>query len=80
MEKAIVLGSKDKTINTKIFREVLYEESDNIQYNKESWYRIKQKIRENNIDTVMGSKDNICLLYTSPSPRDRPVPRLPSSA
>lgn len=49
-------------MSTKIFREVLYEESNNIQYNKESWYRIKQKIRENNIDTVMGSKDNINII------------------
>ena len=26
------------------------------------------------------NKDNICLLYTSPSPRDRSLSRMPSSA
>ena len=26
------------------------------------------------------SKDGVCLLYTSPSPRDRSLPRMPSSA
>ena len=29
---------------------------------------------------VLGEDDNSCLLYTSPSPRDRSVSRMPSSA
>ena len=29
---------------------------------------------------IMGQKNNICLLYTSPSPRDRTRSRMPSSA
>ena len=40
---------------------------------------------EANLDEIMGevnkrSIDNICLLYTSPSPRDRQKCRMPSSA
>ena len=30
--------------------------------------------------TSMGNKFNICLLYTSPSPRDATLSRMPSSA
>ena len=30
--------------------------------------------------TVHGQLSNFCLLYTSPSPRDRTRPRMPSSA
>ena len=32
------------------------------------------------ITTRRGVEDNICLLYTSPSPRDRQKSRMPSSA
>ena len=32
-----------------------------------------------NLETLIGD-DNICLLYTSPSPRDRQKSRMPSSA
>ena len=32
------------------------------------------------IEKVKGSKYNVCLLYTSPSPRDRTRSRMPSSA
>ena len=31
-------------------------------------------------DVVVGDDCNICLLYTSPSPRDRQKSRMPSSA
>ena len=31
-------------------------------------------------DIVLTNKDRICLLYTSPSPRDRTRSRMPSSA
>ena len=31
-------------------------------------------------DEVLGALNNICLLYTSPSPRDRTRSRMPSSA
>ncbi len=44
--------------------------------------RVVQR-RENKLDAFILSilKDaGCCLLYTSPSPRDRPEPRLPSSA
>ena len=32
------------------------------------------------LDYVFDSLDNLCLLYTSPSPRDRQKSRMPSSA
>ena len=32
------------------------------------------------MDAVLGSMDGSCLLYTSPSPRDRQKSRMPSSA
>ena len=37
-------------------------------------------IVEVNANTVMRSFDYLCLLYTSPSPRDRSLSRMPSSA
>ena len=33
-----------------------------------------------NLSTMMKNKDKACLLYTSPSPRDRQKSRMPSSA
>ena len=39
-------------------------------------YRLKKLVRE----TEAGSPANICLLYTSPSPRDKRQSRMPSSA
>ena len=35
---------------------------------------------ENHPDLVFTANSGICLLYTSPSPRDRTRPRMPSSA
>ena len=32
------------------------------------------------VDDVLSGKNNICLLYTSPSPRDATLSRMPSSA
>ena len=38
----------------------------------------KREEKESNLEGLM--KFNICLLYTSPSPRDRQKSRMPSSA
>ena len=43
--------------------------------NELSVVKIDEKIRNN-----FGDLDSICLLYTSPSPRDRQKSRMPSSA
>ena len=48
-------------------------------------YEILQKIAFNHNENVThikphGALNNICLLYTSPSPRDRLLSRMPSSA
>jgi ATP-dependent RNA helicase DeaD len=37
-------------------------------------------IQEKAIPLVLEGKDIVCLLYTSPSPRDRQKSRMPSSA
>ena len=42
-----------------------------------------KEIKNNNVDLIInlqGDMPNICLLYTSPSPRDRQKSRMPSSA
>ena len=40
----------------------------------------KSENLENKIDSVSKDLNEICLLYTSPSPRDRQKSRMPSSA
>ena len=42
--------------------------------------RVQQWIFERAMDIYKGKKIDICLLYTSPSPRDRQKSRMPSSA
>ena len=46
--------------------------------------KLRSQIRFENIDQlscqIKKDKDNACLLYTSPSPRDKTVSRMPSSA
>jgi len=46
------------------------------------WYKeLNELIDEINIPIILvGNKDDFCLLYTSPSPRDRTRSRMPSSA
>ena len=41
---------------------------------------ISGKIRKHYIRILPGDKVTVCLLYTSPSPRDRTRSRMPSSA
>ena len=54
---------------------------DEIQ-NIEGWEKFcRRAVEKENIDVfVAGSSSKICLLYTSPSPRDVSTPRMPSSA
>ena len=49
--------------------------SDNAFFNRDEIYKEFEKIA----DEVNG-KFNVCLLYTSPSPRDLVISRMPSSA
>ena len=39
-----------------------------------------QEDKEKKMENIIEDKDRICLLYTSPSPRDRTRSRMPSSA
>ena len=41
---------------------------------------LKQRSKANNSKTIHSTHQEICLLYTSPSPRDRTRSRMPSSA
>ena len=41
---------------------------------------ISGKMRKNYIRILTGDKVKVCLLYTSPSPRDGRISRMPSSA
>ena len=56
-----------------------YSYSNNELYEKIDLFgEVLEKIKKDYVDDVNESK--ICLLYTSPSPRDRQKSRMPSSA
>ena len=73
-----------------IFRQASMARAFGVEVEEISPAEIKQRYEHLNIDDVVGGvylpKDgqgdpaNICLLYTSPSPRDRQKSRMPSSA
>ena len=50
------------------------------EFAKELRDAIKNNIDEENLFNMKDDMLNVCLLYTSPSPRDRSVSRMPSSA
>ena len=82
---------KDKALITTDDYEKLYSQSitDPISFwgeqgNRLDWYAPYTKIRDysynkNNL-YIKWYEDGICLLYTSPSPRDKRQSRMPSSA
>ena len=49
---------------------------------QEMQYRVEPQfiVREGLIEALSAAQAEICLLYTSPSPRDRTRSRMPSSA
>ena len=51
--------------------------TNNIQ--NENLFRYESKIKSD-FDEIVPTLKEICLLYTSPSPRDRSLSRMPSSA
>ena len=56
---------------------VYHEDYDELQQRIKEW----NKHFEENKDLIfLGNNYNDCLLYTSPSPRDRSISRMPSSA
>ena len=61
----------DTDIN-RIPKHLLEREDPVFEFNKE--------IIDNTSDLVVAYKPNTCLLYTSPSPRDATLSRMPSSA
>ena len=60
----------------------VYNESESIGFLLDEVINV-MSCREFNFELIVvndGSKDNTCLLYTSPSPRDLSTSRMPSSA
>src|SRR5665647_1596276 len=51
-----------------------------IRDSKEALHRLTSWHRRTNGGLLLGADDNPCLLYTSPSPRDELLSRIPSSA
>ena len=63
----------------------VYDSEENIQMNKERgiiclYKGVKKDDPTSVILIEQGEEGKSCLLYTSPSPRDRPLSRMPSSA
>ena len=56
----------------------IYNNKKDKEYNPAVWNRIKNQSDLNSFTNRMGITS--CLLYTSPSPRDRTRSRMPSSA
>ena len=48
--------------------------------NKAVRNRYRTYVKKTELDIVNGAKSEACLLYTSPSPRDATLSRMPSSA
>ena len=68
---------KQKVSNVQLFSQ---EDSEEPQDDLHTWYTKKDPVVEDEKEKSSGSKDKDCLLYTSPSPRDRQKSRMPSSA
>ena len=51
-----------------------------VSVNGEVELRRGRKVRPGDVIELEGHQVKVCLLYTSPSPRDRSVSRMPSSA
>ena len=74
--KAIVKGSNPSEVK---YRAKDFSEARHSSYSKEELmkhFRLNEKAAEKTFD----STTRICLLYTSPSPRDLSTSRMPSSA
>ena len=65
----ISINNQKEKINELCDKAELYF-NDDVKITDEKWYSLKKLIK----------KKNICLLYTSPSPRDDATSRMPSSA
>ena len=75
------------TINDEVkinyFSRIIGEEinEDNVEYLFKRW--ISNNFKSSNVKKIQyddETKEMVCLLYTSPSPRDRQKSRMPSSA
>ena len=80
---SLASGIIDQTRKTNIFNSNLIKKDD--EYFNKRRENVRRKQREDELEStsikgVEKKQGNICLLYTSPSPRDRSSSRMPSSA
>ena len=66
-------------LTLKPFKEQLKNLNEEIVGLKEEQAASKESFKDH-VSKIIEQTDNICLLYTSPSPRDRSISRMPSSA
>ena len=72
-----IMYPRDATLRRELFvEESLQHMSKNNLYQVQDLYRLVTKPG----DTILDPMSGTCLLYTSPSPRDRTRSRMPSSA
>ena len=74
----ILLLSKFSFANSATFKN--YSDLDKCIKNYSSFVDYKSKLKKCFSDQGINIDDETCLLYTSPSPRDRTRSRMPSSA
>ena len=54
--------------------------SNALQIGTEIFHKLKYELNQKGLNTAVGQQQYFCLLYTSPSPRDATLSRMPSSA
>ena len=64
----------------KIDIEILLERIEALESRLDKLDPVSKRKLPNKKDQISDIKNNLCLLYTSPSPRDRSLSRMPSSA
>ena len=62
--------------NNKVYKKI----NDNFEWSRENFKKISEIIKKYPSNRIQSAVIPFCLLYTSPSPRDRTRSRMPSSA
>ena len=73
-----ILYVDDEVVNLRIFRQS-FKRDYNVYVAQDGLEAI-EILKTNRIDLIITDQQMPCLLYTSPSPRDRQKSRMPSSA
>ena len=70
----------EQTLIALIYEPKTLSETMNEQSYYETMYILRPDIAEDEVTSHIDKYNKLCLLYTSPSPRDQVVSRMPSSA